>query len=184
MSVESVLDQLIANYKSLQQPQGWPELPQEADWPSECYLYATDEGAITPWCPTRINQPIDMFQRLTEALEVDIHPDLVSYFTRYWSDPLYFSHPEGELSLLFCWNIEDMERLRANMIGHALAKRRARKPLTLFFACTEPLAEQFISIDNNDGKIWLERPEKSCIKPLAENLESFLTELTALPFRS
>ncbi len=182
MSLSATLDKLIQDYLNLQQPLGLPELPYESEWVSECYLLnSKNEGDPTPWQPVRISQPVDMFQRLGEALETAIHPDLTSYFTRYWSDPLYFSHPEGELSLLFCWNAEDMERLRANLIGHALNKRKLRQPLTLFLACTEPDAEQYLSIDNQDGSIWLERPGKGCIKQIAASLEEFLKDLTPLP---
>ena len=186
MSVKQVLTQLIRRYEALQEPIGWPELPWEAEWKSECLIMPRGiidepkEGEELPWRPVEMQQAPDMFNRLSEALETPIHPDLVNYYSTYWSDPIYAQHPEGELSLLFVWNDQEFERLRANLIGHALAKKRMRQPLTLFFACTEPEAAEFISIMNDDGSIWLEAPGKKPLRQLAKDLKSFIEELEPL----
>ena len=53
-----------------------------------------------------------------------------------------FSEPIGALALLF-----------ALLIGHALAKRRARAPFSVFFACSEQDSELFLSVDNTTGEV-------------------------------
>jgi len=184
MGIEQQLERIVTEYQKLQEPLGWPELPWEEQWQSPCLLERRSEGENTPWRPVAIEQEIDLFKRLGEALECEVHPDIATYYSRYWSDPIYAAHADGELSLLFAWNEEELERLRANLIGHALTKQRLRQPLTLFFACTEPDADEFISVMNDDGSIWLELPGKKPLRRLAESLEEFLSQLTALPHPS
>lgn len=184
MTLEAQLDSFINQYRELQEPLGWPQLPWEAEWQSPCLMSEAQEGDDVGWRPVAIGTPIDMFERLGEALDTPIHPDLSNYYSRYWSDPIYAEHPDGELTLLFAWNLEEFERLRANLIGHALNKRRMRQPLTLFFACTEPDGEEFISLMNEDGSIWLEAPGKRPLRRLAESLKAFLAELKPLPHPS
>lgn len=184
MSVAEQLSRIINRYEQLQQPLGWPTLPWEAEWQSPCLQQQNSEGEETPWRPVAIAEPVDMFERLGDALNCQIHPDLISYYTTYWSDPIYAQHADGELSLLFAWNPDELERLRANLIGHALTKQRMRQPLTLFFACTEPDAEEFISVMNDDGSIWLELPGKKPLRKLADSLSDFLSQLEALPHPS
>lgn len=180
MALTTRLDDLINQYRVLQEPLGWPHLPWEEQWQSPCLMRSANEGEEVPWQPVKINEPVDMFDRLAQALETPIHADLVTYFSAYWSDPIYAQHPDGELSLMFAWNADEFERLRANLIGHALNKRRMRQPLTLFFACTEPDADEFISVMNDDGSIWLEAPGKPPLRKLASSLEAFLDEISPL----
>ncbi len=180
MTLEAQLDRFIHQYKELQEPLGWPLLPWEAEWQSPCLMEEGRGGKEVGWRPVAIDTPINMFERLGEALDTPIHTDLATYYSCYWSDPIYAEHPDGELTLLFAWNPEEFERLRANLIGHALNKRRARQPLTLFFACTEPDGEEFISLMNEDGSIWLEAPGKKPLRHLADNLAEFLAQLKPL----
>lgn len=161
---------------------GWPQLPFDPEWPSPCWQQEADEGVMTLWKPVRQTAVNDMFDRLSEALETDIHPDIGDYYSRYWSDPLPARAAQGELSLLQVWNPEDLERLRANLIGHALEKRRRRLPLTLFFAVTLPDGNLILSLDNADGSIWLEAPGKPPHQRLADSLADFLLTLDPLPF--
>ena len=122
-----------------------------------------------------------MFKRLEEALGYSIHPDVIAWYSRYWSDPLPASCSEGDLNLLFLWNEQDTERLRSNLIGHLLNKQKLKHKPTLFFACTEPDGEMFLSVDNESGEVWLEQPGKQPQRKLANSLTEFISGLTALP---
>lgn len=184
MALLESLDRFVRDYQTLQEPLGWPCLPWESEWQSPCLIRDADEGVEVPWRPVANESGTDMFERLAEALDTPIHPDLALYYSRYWSDPIYAQHADGELSLLFAWNPQEFERLRANLIGHALNKRRMRQPLTLFFACTEPDAEEFISLMNDDGAVWLEAPGKAPLRKLADSLEEFLDSIKPLPHPS
>ncbi len=157
-----------------------PSCSYDSDWPSPCILTEDPvEGGSARWQPVLQNPPSDMFTRLGEALEIDIHPDIVTWYTRFWSDHLQATHPEGELTLLFCWNEEDMERLRANLLGHIMAKQKQRQPLSLFIACTD--GDEFMTVNNDDGSVWLERPGKKPIRQLANSLSEFLSSLSPCP---
>ncbi|WP_286238173.1 SecY-interacting protein [Neptuniibacter halophilus] len=182
MSAESVhqaLEQFVSRLKQLQ-PEA-PLIPYNSDWPSDCYLHTVSAGTPVGWRPALQTQPQDMFQRLSEALEEDVHPDLVAFYTHFWSDPLPAHCSDGDLSLLQVWNPEDMERLRSNLIGHALSKRQQKRPLTFFFACPEPDENFFISLDNFSGEVWLEAPGKPPLRKLADNLSDFLNTLQPRP---
>ncbi len=153
-----------------------PHIDYDPQWPSECYQQTTATGEPVPWVPVLQQQTPELFQGLAHALETDIHPDIVRYYTRYWSDPLPASFNGDRLNLLFVWNDEDYERLRGNLIGHALTQRRRKLPLTLFFACTEP--EDFIlSVDNASGQVMLEQPGQAPLRVIAESLAAFIGQL-------
>ena len=72
------------------------------------------------------------------------------------------------------WNPQDVDRLVENLIGHALAQRRSKSPLSLFFSCTEPESELFLTVRNDTGEIQLEKPGYQPIRPVAESLAQFL----------
>ncbi|MBR9885554.1 MAG: SecY-interacting protein [Oceanospirillales bacterium] len=176
-----LLDAFVNRYIEENQAQAG-ELPChtfDPDWPSPCIITeAPQPGQRAHWRPVRQQPASDMFERLSEALEITLHPDIKTWYTRYWSDPIAARHPEGELTLLFCWNEEDMERLRGNLLGHIMAKDKQRQPVTLFFACTD--GDEFMTLDNSNGSIWLERPGRKPIKQLASTLSEFLQQLTPL----
>ncbi|MFW1677205.1 SecY-interacting protein Syd [Pontibacter sp. JAM-7] len=176
---EIALDRFMHDLRQLQ-PEA-PRQPYSAEWLSDCYQQHAADGVSVGWRPTLQAEKHDMFQRLSEALEEPIHPDIVSYYGRYWSDPLPARRGEDQLTLLQVWNPADLERLRENLIGHALNKRRAKASLTLFFACVEPNSEWFISLDNTNGNVLLEAPGKPAIRELSDSLPDFLNSLTPTP---
>lgn len=178
----NALDDFITQLEALHASSGWPHLPYDPDWLSPCYLRTADAGVAVGWHPVRNNEGTDMFQRLAEALELEIHPSIIEFFSRYWSDPLPARLPDGrEICLLQTWNADDMERLRSNLIGHALSKQKQKRPLTLFFGTLEPDSDFMLSLDNQDGSIWLERPGKAPQEKLANSLAELLHSLKPLP---
>lgn len=178
-TVTEALDRFVERFLALyadQQPP-YPQQSYDNEWPSPCYINPGKEGEPCGWQPVQQQQTHPLFAGLENALETEIHPDLASYFNRYWSDPLPARCADGDLSLLFVWNEEDFERLRGNMIGHALMKKKRRQPLTLFFACTEP-EELVISIENHSGHVVLEAPGKKPHRTLANSMTEFLLQLS------
>ncbi|MEJ2090499.1 MAG: SecY-interacting protein Syd [Gammaproteobacteria bacterium] len=121
------------------------------------------------------------FAPLERALEIMVHPDIKAYYGAYWSAGLEAEAVEGHVSLLFLWNAADAERLNENLIGHAMAKQRAKAPMTIFFACTEPDSELFLSVDNDSGTVVLEKPGYQPIREVAADLASFLATLVPRP---
>ncbi len=155
----------------------------DTDWPSACYQESpANTEHHQAWQPIQQNSYAeDMFDRLEEALGYNVHPDIRTWYSSYWSDPIPAQCPEGDLSLLFIWNEKDCERLRGNLIGHLLNKQKMRHPPSIFFACTEPDGNHHLSIDNDSGEVWLELPGRPAIRKIAGSLSEFLTTLTPLP---
>lgn len=169
-----------------------PTVEYDADWPSPCevghWFYAETPGDLeqnpTPlihwqpqarWTDSQSGWPGD-FDGLEKALDVPIHPDFKALFS-HWSATLELNAPDGHVSLLQLWNSADVERYIENLIGHILVQRRARAPLTLFFACTEPDSELILSLDNATGMVVLEQPGRRPEREVATNLAEFLATL-------
>lgn len=121
------------------------------------------------------------FAGLENALETTVHQDFKDYFSSFWSGTLECTAPEGHVALLQLWNNQDVDRLIENMIGHVLGQRRARAPLTLFFACTEPDSDLILSIDNATGAVLLERPGSKPLRSVAPSISALLDRLTPAP---
>jgi len=175
--VAAALDAFVARYVA-----EFPDLfdPFDPQWRSPCEsgepYEAADGVEVVPWRPLR-RAFADDFAGLERALEVPIHDDVKAYYGRYWSSGLEATAAEGHVSLILLWNPSDAQRLVENLIGHALAKRRARAPLTIFFACTEPESDLFLSIDNATGEVVLEAPGAKPIRTVAPSLTVFLRGL-------
>ncbi len=181
-NLPQALDQFITSAIAFhrQQTGELPLTPFDPEWPSPCLnQHPQQPGELLHWQPVRQQPPSDMFERLGAALELPLHRDIQLWYTRYWSAPLPARHPDGELSLLFCWSPDDMERLRSNLLGHLLAKRKQRQAPSLFFACTE--GDEFMTLRNEDGSVWLERPGKKPLRRLADSLAAFVAQLEPLP---
>jgi SecY interacting protein Syd len=180
-NVTAQLTRLFDEYKKECQRQGYPTVLVEEDWLSPALLPGYEINEESEWMPTPIeNSALDMFERLSEALEIDIPHSIIDYYTSYWSQPIKATHSEGELSLIFVWNPEDLERLRENLIGHALSKRRLRQTISFFIATTEPDGEQIISVECGSGRVLLERPGHKKFSVLADDLETFLSQVASL----
>lgn len=148
--------------------------PFDPAWRSDCEVHST--SATTWWRPAPQVPQVD-FSGIEHALETQLHPDIIAYYSTYWAGTLEAYSDEGPVSLIQLWNPEDFERLRANLIGHALAKHRRRLPLTIFFANTEPDAELFLSLDNQTGEVLLEEPSKPPQRVVEACLADFLARL-------
>ena len=157
----------------------YPELadPFDPQWRSPCELgeprQSADGVPVISWHPVK-RAFADDFAGLERALELAIHPDIKAYYGAFWSGGLEATAKQGHVSLILPWNPADIERLVENLIGHALAKRRVRAPFTVFFACTEPDSDLFLSVDNASGEIVLEAPGAKPLRTVAPSLTVFL----------
>ncbi len=163
-------------------------IPFDAAWPSVCYhsIDSADSGSVFNdgdacyWSPVKQHQnpaQQDMFHRLGDALGLDIHPDLAAFYSRYWSQHLTATTPDGELELIQVWNQDDMERLRSNLLGQAMDKRKRKQPLSFFFAVTSP-EDGMLCVNNDSGEVWFELPGKKPVRKIADSLPLFLQSLT------
>ena len=152
--------------------------PFDKEWPSRCYNIDSKQGLqgeIVPWQPVRQSQPLS-FDNVGAALELTVNSDYCAYFTRYFSNNLIATAPQGECELLQVWNEEDFERLQQNLIGHLLMKQRLKQAPTLFFGLTDE--EDFIlTVVNETGEVALEQVGMEPKEILAPSLAAFLSTL-------
>jgi len=175
--VQEALNRFVSRYLAR-----YPELYEvfDPDWRSPCELDPPTPGPdgveIVRWKPVA-RRYADDFAGLENALETTIHPDIKAYYGAWWSGGLEAAAPEGHVSLLLLWNQDDGRRLVENLIGHAMAKQRARAPFSVFFACTEQDSELFLSVQNDSGRVVLERPGYKPLREVARSLSVFLDRL-------
>ena len=151
---------------------GLPQRQHEPDWPSPCEMGEADAHGRVLWRP-RPRDDGGNFAGVEAALDVELHADIKAYYTSFWSDSIDVASAEGDLMLIQVWNADDFERLCENILGHALAKRRAKAPLTIFFACTDE-AELTLSVDNETGEVVLENPGEAPLRVIESSLPAFL----------
>lgn len=169
------MDKFIRRYQDSENATELLQIEYDSNWLSPCYKQQKTAGELVTWAPILREVPGD-FKGIETALEMKIHPDVVSFFGRYWSDNLSAETKQGKLQLLQAWNEEDFERLQQNLIGHILMKRRLKQPETLFFALTDE--DDFIlSIDNLSGAVLLEQIGLVAKETLAPDLSSFIEQL-------
>jgi SecY interacting protein Syd len=124
------------------------------------------------WCPIARTEPAD-FSGIEHALETRLHPDVISFYGSFYSDPLPMRAPDGGLTLLQAWSDRDFDRLLENLIGHALGQRRAGSPLSLFVAVTDE-EDLNLCVHNELGIVLLERPSEPPLRQVAPSLAAFL----------
>jgi SecY interacting protein Syd len=181
--VKTALHNFVDQYQ-----QCYPVLEEAFDpqWRSPCEIGEAYSRPEDPdgmqrirWAPLprQPEQAQADFAPLERALEITVHQDIKDYFGAFWSGGLEAEAPDGHVSLILLWNDADRERLIENLIGHAMAKQRARSGFSVFFACTEADSELFLSVDNISGAILLEKPGYKPIRQVAKNLTEFLSTL-------
>lgn len=161
-----------------------PTVEHDEKWLSPCDLGPHDVSQHY-WQPVAMNsdQLTDnkeealSFSNVESALNLELHPDIKTYFTTIFSGDIEAMCEEGELSLLFAWNKEDFDRLQENLIGHILMKQKLKQAETIFFAVTDE-EDIIISVDNNSGEVWVERVGCKPHKKLSDSLVDFISQLT------
>lgn len=169
VELDQFIEATLAKYPTL-----WSEF--DPTWRSPCEVgepLTQREIVATPWRPCR-RSSCDDFSALENALKTTIHPSVKEYYGAYWSGCLEATAPQGHVSLILLWNLEDRDRLIENCIGHALTQRKRRAPLSVFFACTEPHSRLFLTINNDTGEVQLEKPAYKPLRTIARSLAEFL----------
>lgn len=166
------LDSFVKKNKHL------PLIEKDDDWISICEQGEHDEN-FNYWQPSYIKNNELTFENVESALEITLHIDIKTYFTAMYSDHLNVKCNEGDLALLFAWNDKDFERLQENMIGHILMKQKLKQTVTLFFAITDD-EDYILSVNNDNGEVWVERIGCEPHKKVASSLSEFLDQLTPI----
>jgi SecY interacting protein Syd len=154
-----------------------PIIPFESDWPSLCHQgdsFSQHSLQMIQWQPIQRESNQD-FSGLEKALEITLRPEVALFFNHYWSEQINAIFEQGNLTLLFVCNANDMNRLIENQLGHALNKLRNKQPLTFFIACTQ--SDYIISVEHDSGNVILERLGYPIEKILADDLNQFMNAL-------
>jgi SecY interacting protein Syd len=181
LNTAQALDTLFTQWQTYyaQQPEGFPTVKQDDQWPSVCEIdgrqVAGSPGSMVQWQPVKRDEPGD-FSNIEHALEITLNADIKTFFSRYFSGEIDFTHAKGPVTLLQIWNDDDFANLQHNMIGHIMMKKQLKHPITLFFALTDQ-DEQIISLLNDSGEVWLESVGKLPHLKLADTLGEFLGDL-------
>lgn len=178
--LEIALDNLISQYcENFENSNHSLSIEYDVDWPSPCYQEIAEQGQMVGWKPVLMDESVT-FSNLEEALSLAIHPDLISYYCRFWSNNIDVKTDRGNLQLLFAWNQPDLVRLQQNLVGHVLMKRRLKQPETFFIGLTDE-DDFIISLDNQSGQIMLEQIGLVPQEILASNMAEFIDGLTVIP---
>ena len=160
-----------------------PTTEHDKQWLSPCEQGQHDEHhyywqpvAITPDLLAKTNDEELSFANVESALNLELHPDIKTYFTTIFSGDIEASCDEGQLSLLFAWNKDDFARLQENIIGHILMKQRLKQAETVFFAVTDE-EDMIISVDNSSGEVWVEQVGCKPHKKLSDSLVDFISQV-------
>lgn len=178
-AVISALDRLMSR---LVAAAPLPAEPFDPEWRSRCEQGAPwrDEDGVqrVNWAPfLRPPEPLSALAGLGRALDLTLHPDVEAYYARWWSGGLDARASFGLVRLILLWNEDDAERLVENLLGHALLQRHRRIPFTVFVATVEPDDGTFISVENETGRVLLERAGERPLRTLAVSLAEFLAGL-------
>jgi len=147
--------------------------------PSPCQQQWIAEDRVR-WHPVA-QQPSADFTNVEQALDVNLHADIKTFYSSFYGANLAASHDRGNLALLMPWNAADIARLQENIIGHFLMKRRLKQRETVFFAVTDD-ENIVLSILNSTGAVYLEPVGKEVSELVAPDLESFLNSLSPLAY--
>ncbi len=160
-----------------------PIVEHDSQWLSPCEISRHDETCFY-WQPVAISALKDQdselapcFDNVELALNLPLHEDIKTYFTTIYSSDIEATCKDGALSLLFAWNRADFDRLQQNIIGHIMMKQRLKQTETIFFAVTDE-EDIIISLNNDNGEVWVERVGCKPHKKLSDSLAMFITQLT------
>lgn len=176
-AVKAALERALRRYvENCQRATGaLPVEEHDPAWPSECQIGEPDPDGTIHWRPRERHAAAD-FSGLENALEVEIHPDIKSFYGSYWAGPIELEADEGGVTLIQVWNDADFDRLVENLLGHAMAKQRIKAPLTIFVALTDE-EEYVLSVDNETGCVVLEEPGSMPTREVSPSLAEFLDRL-------
>lgn len=179
MSLTDIYHDFVKRWQDWQNSQQQPLMTwADPASPSPCQLGDIQHNQVQ-WQPVKQAQPAN-FANIEQALELELHTDIKTFYQLYFGAGLSAQHPRGKLMLLMVWNDDDVKRLQENIIGHIIMKRRLKQRETVFFATTED-DDILLSVLNSSGEVYLEHVGQEVKEKLADDLAQFLSQLTPCP---
>lgn len=147
----------------------------DPEWQSPCQSGSENEGKIN-WQPVKRSES-ESLNNIEIALELQLHPDIHTFYTQFYA-PTLDAYWQGDLlSLIQVWNEDDFAILQENMLGHLMMKRKLKQQATVFIATTDN-DEYLISVLNKTGEVMLERVGCEPHLKLADNIAEFIELLS------
>jgi len=181
VSCSSALDCFIKNYlKSYQDtlsefPRYYP-VGEDSICIQGTFNADTDDTVF--WQPIKRDNAAD-FSNVEHALNIQLHQDIHAFYGQYFSAPLQFTSSFGDGELLQAWNQDDFEHLQQNVIGHLIMKKKLKQPATWFIGVLGE-GEQMLTVNNDDGSVWIEIPGQKQSSQVAPSLTQFLQQLSPM----
>ncbi|MDO6678383.1 SecY-interacting protein [Shewanella sp. 4_MG-2023] len=138
------------------------------------YDLESDEAVF--WQTVKRKSTAD-FSNVEHALELKLHDDINDFYGHFFSASLYFDSNWGEGELLQVWNQQDFESLQQNIIGHLMMKKKLKQAPTWFIGVLGD-GDNMLTVDNEDGSVWIEVPGNKPHEKLADSLAGFIDSLT------
>lgn len=159
-----------------QQHSNQPTVQHDKDWPSPCEKSQVKNGESVSWKPV-LCDPLLSFSNMEQALKIELHQDIKTFFGSFYCANLPAKTSDGELELLFLWSKDDFERLQENLLGHLWMKQKLKQEDTVFFAVTDS-DDVILSVVNSTGEVWAERVGKKPHRKVADSLVKFIKLLS------
>ncbi|AZG72699.1 SecY-interacting protein [Shewanella livingstonensis] len=119
------------------------------------------------------------FSNVEHALNIQLHQDIHAFYGQYFSAPLPFTASFGYGELIQAWNQADFENLQQNVIGHLIMKQKLKQPLTWFIGVVGD-GDEMLTVNNDDGSVWIEIPGQKQSSQIAPSLTEFLQQLSPM----
>ncbi|NKI73188.1 SecY-interacting protein [Dickeya sp. CFBP 2040] len=176
--VSQALGVFTRNYIELwRRETGHPPASDELYGVASPCIVATQDCKVH-WLPQTPAVPVTL-DGVERALEIQLHPDIHSFFTSQFAGDMTARFEELECTLLQAWSEDDFVRLQENLICHLLTQKRLKLPPTLFLATTNS-EMSLISLCNLSGEVVLEEFGTRQRRVLASGLVDFLHKLLPL----
>ena len=183
MSCFTALEEFINKYHQHHQ-QTLNELPRYYPMGeySKCIVddyNSEDDEKFVHWKPV-VRAKIANFENVEDALEIKLHQDINEFYGKLFSASVYFDSEFGCGELIQPWNDNDFELLQKNIIGHLMMKKKLKQAPTWFIGTIND-SDKMITVDNENGSVWVEIPGNVPSEPLADSLELFFNKLRVKP---
>ncbi|WP_299005589.1 SecY-interacting protein [uncultured Shewanella sp.] len=179
MSSLSALTNFLKRYQAIYQEEcdEFPRFYAQGE-DSACIVQETDldENMPVQWVSV-VRDQVGNFDNVASALDIRLHSDINGFYGHFFSGPLMFHSQWGAGEVLQPWNQNDFECLQQNIIGHLMMKRKLKQPLTWFIGVMEE-GDTMITVNNETGSVWIEKPGEVQSIQLASSVDDFLSQLT------
>lgn len=182
MSCFTALEKFINKYHQEYQ-QAMNELPRyyPVGEDSECIAgeYKGDVEQFVHWWPVLREKPAN-FENVERALDITLHSDINEFYGKLYSAPIYFDSEFSSGELIQPWNNDNFNLLQQNIIGHLMMKKKLKQAATWFIGTIDD-SDNMLTVNNDDGSVWVEVPGELPSQKLADSIECFLEGLTVKP---